>query len=137
MKEIVKEILDEMVLIDNPDQEHKYFQEALDKLGFAEVRNLISWILQWQKHLLKYGESLDDDYQEDRFILIEPHQERYPFLYEYCSELNEIFKLNDTEIIFNDNLTEDELEEIKIYINANYQVTSRWRRRRLKIRPKK
>ncbi|MFK7756305.1 MAG: hypothetical protein AB8B53_05165 [Flavobacteriales bacterium] len=102
----------------------------MDKLGFEEVRNLTKLILHWQKHIIKYPEPFNEDFQKDRFILIEPDQEMFPKLYKNCLELEQVFKLNGTEIVFNQDLSEEEIKEIQEYINEHHKITARWKSRR-------
>ncbi len=129
MKQKVKDILAEMVNLGEGPFEKVYLKQAYEELGFEEVYDLVKWILHWQKNIYNKNVSAPfEDFQEDKFLLEEAHQRRYPKFYQYVPELNEVFTLHPNKITYNENLTEDEKHEILKYIDNNHTIMVRKRR---------
>lgn len=125
MKAKHKALLLEMINIsDNKEIDTNYLDKAMDKMGgFSESISQINTILRWLntplaiihdydlKRLSIYEEGLDNDY----FI------GKMKELFQYCPELEEVFILEEKHIIFNKNLSEAEIQEMRVFVEENLE----------------
>jgi hypothetical protein len=125
MKEIVKEVLDEMMKFHNKVSiPHNHLKKAFEEMESPGFSLSTRSILQWLKEVSLGWESIDK-YE------IHPLQEkRYSNLLSLAPALNELFTLDSGHIIWNDSVTDEEKVEIRDYINKNHKIVTRIRMRK-------
>lgn len=123
MKSIVKELLLEIIqLTERKKTNTNHFKNAIEKMGgLSEIISQISLIKNWMHplwvkvnnhdlHKLHiYTKDIDNDY----------YIGKVKDLFQFCPELNEVFFLEDRYISFNKNLSIQNIEELRTFVENN------------------
>ncbi len=125
MKPIIKELIDEMIAFKKTMQVSKYFILADKKQELSELSVIIERLLVWQKLIFKDLIPDKKQHTAEYMLIDDVDYKMYSKLFENCPELKEIFILEQDRVKFNENLTVEEKEEIRQFINENYTVTFR------------
>lgn len=120
MKTIIKDILVELTLKSSKEQKDRLFYQAKEKLEGTTFISLTNLLMQWHKKIKKGFPFAQ--YQNDHLQLSELMQTKYKILFENCSELYELYQLDNDRIYFNSSLTDDEKQEILEYVDENYKI---------------
>lgn len=140
MKDVIKEILFELVSYGKEQIELKRLKKSEETIGIDFTLTIIKEMLYWQKMVIAGDDFIDDDIQEDRYIVDELLQDKYMQFFECFDNINELFDLyqvdgkeqeddeNKWYLSFSQSLSEEEISEIQTYIEDNYQVKIRLRK---------
>lgn len=124
MKNIIKDLIDELIS-DKAIVDLKYTKASYEKMEGYNAITVNGDLLYWQKSI-----------QNDRILLIEPNTKDYLVLedvelsrfrqfFEYAPVLEELFKLEGTKVVYNKELSAEEIQEVLEYIDENYKITRR------------
>ncbi|MBL1221719.1 hypothetical protein JET18_12785 [Chryseobacterium sp. L7] len=123
MNIVIKELLDEMIQYRKERKAIKYLQKAFDEMGDGEIYFPIGYLLSWHKGYF-FGAEKPDMFEIDNGAEYQRNVE----LFERCPELNDIFSVHKDHIGWSSELSMEERDEIRNYINENYTVQIRIRR---------
>lgn len=125
MKPIIKELLVELITYKKTFQPNLYLNDADKKIEFAELSMLITRILTWNKLVAIDKVPIATEETPEFMLINDVDYKMYSNLFEICQELKEVFTLEQDKIKFNADLTTEEKEEIRQFINDNYTITIR------------
>lgn len=129
MNNKIKQTVDDLISFGEVKDGLKYLKKAEKIIGFSDLYSLIRYLLHWQKHLINDKIAPFHLFKKDKLILDDTNQMGYSQLFELAPELKAIYKLDEFELAFNKNLSKTEVNEILSYIDQNYKVTIRKKRR--------
>lgn len=126
MKPIIKEILDELInyVEDDFKMPEKHFKKVTDNMNTRDYAfpflNIANWMRSIELNLLDEDEnskifSINNDYQLDNWKNI----------YKYASILNEILIKDEEKLLWNPELTQENIKEITKYVAAHYKPKMR------------
>lgn len=118
MKIIIKELLDELMDRQNMKDGLRFihFKEAAQK---ADSLMPLSWFIDWA-----YGRDKEiiKDYSTNYLPANNEYkQKNWRIIFDTTPLLTELIKFEDNKIMWSDNLLEEEIQEIKMYIKKRYQ----------------
>ena len=125
MKLIIKDLLEELTTYKKTFQAQKYLFTADKKIEFSELFMLITRLLTWNKLVAIDKIPIKTERTSEYMLISNVSNKMYSNLFENCPELKEIFAVEQDRVKFNENLTVEEKEEIRQFINENYTVTFR------------
>ncbi len=125
MKQIIEELIHELIVFKKTMQVSKYLILADKKQELSELSVMIGRLLVWQKFISKDLIPDKKQHTAEYMLIDDVDYKMYSKLFENCPELKEIFILEQDRVKFNENLTVEEKEEIRQFINENYTVTFR------------
>lgn len=130
MKNTIEKLLYDMTNFGKKAFEMHFMEKCFKELGFETFEKLNGRILHWQKAIKNPDKAFPNEaFHNDRLILSDLFNKEYKDFFRYCPELQEIFTLHEGKITYNENLTEEEIEEVKQYINENHRIQIRLRKR--------
>lgn len=118
-----KELVDELISYRTERKPVKYLVNAYKVIGDQDIIQLIGWLLLWQKQVFLELE------KPEKFNIDEVLYERYLQFFKECPPLGDIFSLHTTYIGWASNLSQEQQNEIRNYIHANYKAQIRIRKR--------
>ena len=125
MKLIIKDLVEELTTYKKTFQAQKYLFTADKKIEFSELSMLITRLLTWNKLVAIDKIPIKTERTSEYMLISNVSNKMYSNLFENCPELKEIFAVEQDRVKFNENLTVEEKEEIRQFINENYTVTFR------------
>ncbi|SEC37031.1 hypothetical protein SAMN04489761_2802 [Tenacibaculum sp. MAR_2009_124] len=93
----------------------KLLHEAYGKMDSLDISICVDRLLFWNRVVCS-GESDYGQYFEKEYLLIGAEIERFSKLFEYSPVLFKVFAFDGKKVIYNEELTEDEIREIRKYI---------------------
>jgi hypothetical protein len=126
MKKDIKKVLDAMIARDNPPlKDRLIFKEVYNEMDFSDIVLLLRELIGWQKvrgNKRLHTMGTFSDRHADRMILSGPDITRFKDFFRYTPAMSKIFKLRDSVIYYQEDLTLEEIEEIQNYVDTNYKI---------------
>ncbi|MGH1385784.1 hypothetical protein [Kordia sp.] len=113
--ELIKELVD---YIGNNKESYtlKYLKRAEEEFGEDILYSLVRSILRWQKRMINYQSLRNAQYDNVKkaYPLDEIKLELFTKLFKYCPELLELFIIENSVMMYNTTLTEEEKTELMV-----------------------
>ncbi|WP_298512008.1 hypothetical protein [uncultured Kordia sp.] len=115
----------------------KYLKRAEEEFGEDILVSLVRSILRWQKRMINYQplRNVHYDNVKKAYPLDEIELELYTKLFKYCPELSELFIIENSVMMYNTTLTDEEKTKLmvlsdKIVIDHKIRITRKrpWRK---------
>ena len=125
MKLEIKELFDEMIdYKENHIFPKSHLKKAYREMEVTEFALSLSWLLLWLKQTkmtISNIEKYHFDHPNDYI--------KYKSLFKNCNLLKDVFVLDNEDITWNTNRTNDEILEIRDYVHENHKIEIRIRYR--------
>lgn len=105
---------------------------AESQMSFADVMGSVQKILNWHKKVFRNLAS--PDFMDLKNL--KEFRERLERLFELIPELDDIFMIQPERVIWSENLTVEQQDEIRNYIHENHKIVIRIRRDRRLLKKK-
>jgi hypothetical protein len=130
MKDLIKELLDELIPRITPTEKHKHLKKAFQIKNRIDAIVTANVLLDWQKGIQNERIPLFEPNTKDQLVLEDVEIPRFKDFFEKGEALNAIFVLNSDKVTYNKDLSPEEIQEILEYIDENYKITRRAGNRR-------
>jgi hypothetical protein len=120
MKSAVKKVIEDLVVYYNSRKPTGGQQEAFDAMGKTDFFILTSKILQWNK-MVDMKTYMGDNPNELE-IKNEVLYKKYVQLFDLYKPLSKIYKLEKKGVVFAPDISDEEKNEILIYVNQNVVI---------------
>lgn len=113
--ELIKELVDYISYSKEPIT-IKYLKKAEEEFGEDILLSLIRSILRWQKRMINYQplRNVHYDNVKKAYPLDEIGLELFTKLFKYCPELSELFIIENSVMMYNPTLTEEEKTKLMV-----------------------
>jgi hypothetical protein len=123
MKNTIKDLLDDM--IGKPISEMQVLKDVFEKMEISDTLVVTSRLLFWQKIIIRFDIIPFEGITKDKFVISNQFSllNYYkPFFEQASLVFHEVFVLEKNEVRLNSTLTEEEIAEIRTYIDENYTI---------------